>query len=123
MLITSCFHHSHDMITADQTLRELVEANSAEQKKNHTSFLLLSNHFHALEGGWVETSTFNLGNLLPTNFRSSDCDVVPRGFFSIKDLCSFNSSTVGVNSEMPVLFCIVINEISKKKKKKIKTKK
>lgn len=52
-----------------------------------------------------------------TIFWSSNCDVVPWSFFSIKNLGSLNGPSVGINVEKPVIFSIVVDEVSREKKK------
>lgn len=51
-----------------------------------------------------------------TIFWSSNCDVVPWSFFSIKNLGSLNGPSVGINVEKPVIFSIVVDEVSREKK-------
>lgn len=52
-----------------------------------------------------------------TIFWSSNCDVVPWSFFSIKNLGSLNGSSVGINVKKSIIFSIVVNEVSKGKQK------
>lgn len=59
--------------------------------------------------------SYYVPNKLFTYLRSSHCDVVPRCLLSVKDLGGLNGPSTSINGEIPIFFCVMINEISMKK--------